>query len=268
MLDGYRTATRYALLEHTRNRLALGLLIVFMPLWYFLLGTFFDNTLVVFKLSSTGTVLRVNGHNLTLLTAGTNAIALIVGFTLFAAVRGGAAFDRRLVLCGLRQPVLLLAKLSALAGVAAAVSLYASVLLLAFFRPANLALVWLGFFAVALVYGAFGLLLGVLVRSELAGFFLIVMIGLFDTFLQNPLDNPAANKDFLRDFPAYAPTQLAVAGGFAGHLPASMLLVSLAWVVGFAALGLLIFWRRTRPWNARGRALPAHAPDVRATIEA
>jgi hypothetical protein len=33
----FRTALKYSLREQTRNRLALGLLVIFVPLWYFLL---------------------------------------------------------------------------------------------------------------------------------------------------------------------------------------------------------------------------------------
>src|SRR6185312_9163883 len=117
----YLTATHYALSELTRNRFAMGLLIIFVPLWYYLLGALFDSATVAFKYAATGVMLQVNSHNLTLLTAGLNTITLIVGFLLFAQTRSSAAFDRRLVLCGYRQATLMLAKLTALVVVAALV---------------------------------------------------------------------------------------------------------------------------------------------------
>ena len=73
------------------------------------------------------------------------------------------------------------------------------------------------FTVIALGYGAFGLFLGVLVRSDLEGFFLIIMGGLMDTFLQNPLGNPLADKPVLESFPTFGPTQFAV-GGSLGHI--------------------------------------------------
>ena len=130
-------------------------------------------------------------------------------------------------------------------------------MLLVGWRPGTSALVWLGFFLAALVYGGLGLLLGVLVTSELAGFFIIIMVSLLDTFFQNPVDNPAANKDFLKAFPAYGPTQVSVAGAFTSAFPGREILISLAWFVGFGLLGLAIFWWRTRAAHARGRALAA-----------
>jgi hypothetical protein len=63
-------------------------------------------------------------------------------------------------------------------------------------------------------YAALGLLIGVLVRGDLEGFFLIIMLAMLDTFLENPVDNPLANKPILEFFPSYGPTQFAAAGTF------------------------------------------------------
>ncbi len=178
-----------------------------MPLWYYLLGALIDNIPIAFRYSATGALIEVNSHNITLLSAGLNAITLIVGFLMFAQTRSGAAFDRRLVLCGYRQWVLMLAKLTAMLITSALVALYAALALLLFWRPVSLPLVWVGFFAATLIYGAFGLLIGALVTSEVAGFFLVIMISLFDTFLQNPVENPLANKPVVAVLPilwAYA----------------------------------------------------------------
>jgi ABC-2 type transport system permease protein len=253
-LRAYLTAAHYALSELTRNRFAMGLLLVFVPLWYFLLGALFDNTAVAFKYAATGNMLQVNSHNLTLLTAGLNTVTLIVGFLLFAQTRAGAPFDRRLVLCGYRQFVLLLAKLTGMVVISALVALYAALALLFFWRPPSLPLVWLGFFGDALIYGALGLFIGAVVTSEIAGFFLVIMVSLLDTIFQNPVDNPLANKPMLRYFPSYGPTQIVVGGGFTHGVTSYGLAYTGVWFVALALLGLLCFWLRTRAWNAGGRS--------------
>lgn len=253
-------ATRFALLEHSRNRLALGLLVLFVPLWYYLFGLATQNTLLDFKYWATGAFLHVNGENLTYITAGLNAITLIVGFLFLASTMKGNQFDRRLVLSGYPQGVLLLSKMAALLIVTVLVSLYASLVLYAFWHPgspSNLFIIWLGFFCGAIIYGALGLLLGVLVTNELAGFFLIIMISLVDTALQNPLGNPLANQELLKGFPSFGPMQLSVAGGFTTLFPTSYLLLSLVWFAGFAVLGLIIFWWRTRARNVHIAPLAA-----------
>jgi hypothetical protein len=245
---------RYALIEQARNRFALGLLVVFVPVWDWLFGSVIPAGPVAFKLQSTGAYLQVDGHDLTVLTSGFNAIALIVAFMIFAATRRNAAFDRRLVLAGLPQPVAMAAKTMAIVVASTLVSLYATLVLQAFWRPAAFGAVWLGYLLDALAYGALGFLLGVLVSSELAGFFLIIMVSLLDTTLQAPIENPLANKDFLAGFPTYGPMQVAVSGGFGHGVPDGGVVLALAWFVGFALLGLVIFWWRTRAQNVHTRA--------------
>ncbi|HEX6819135.1 MAG TPA: hypothetical protein VF120_12225 [Ktedonobacterales bacterium] len=249
----YLTATRYTLLELARNRLALGLLVIFVPIWFLLLGSVVPDTPVPFRFRSTGAFIQANGHDIMLLTAGLNALTLIVGFLMFAATRKAAPFDRRLVLCGFTQRALILAKLTALIVASALIALYTMAVLLAFWRPQSLALVWAGYAFSALVYGGLGILIGVLVSSETAGFFLVIMISLIDTGLQTPVENPVANAGWLAALPAYGPTQLLVAGGFTSFVPWREALLALAWFAGFALVGLLIFWMRTRAWNAHSR---------------
>ncbi len=242
----YRTATRYALLELARNRFAFGLLILFVPIWFATLVALIPGDPVPFKLGATGAFVQASGRDLTALTAGLNALTLIVGFLMFAATRKAAAFDRRLVLAGYAQRALLLAKLTALVVASAFIALYSAAVLLVFWRPNDIVLVWIGYLLAALIYGGLGILLGVLVSSELAGFFLIIMVSLVDTLLQNPVENPVANAEWLKWLPAYGPTQVAAAGGFTTAVPWVEMLAGLAWFVGFALVGLIIFSLRTR----------------------
>jgi hypothetical protein len=242
------TATRYALFEQGRNRLALGLLIVFVSLWYYLFLLITQGLTIPVKDWSTGQFLTVPGDNLMLLTAGLNVITLIVGFMFFASTTRGMSFDRRLVLSGYPQAVLVLGKLLALLIVTALIALYASLMLLVFWRHGHrtqLALIWLGFWCAALIYGGFGLLLGVLLNNELVGFFLVIMVSLMDTSLQNPFGNPLGNQPLLKVSPSFAAMQLGVAGGFTTHVPWQDVGLALDWFAGFAVLGLLIFCWRT-----------------------
>lgn len=264
MIQQYLVATRYALWEHARNRLALGLLVVFVPLWFLAIGAMIPNDPVAFKLMSTGAFLQVNGHQLTLVTAGFNALTLIIGFMLFAVTLRGTPFDRRLVLSGYRQVALVAAKVTALVMVAATVALYTTLVLALFWHTGTLPFVWVGFFSDALIYGALGIFLGILVSHELAGFFILIMVSLLDTFLQAPVENPLANKGFLIGFPSYGPMQIAISGGFAHTFPALSFLLALGWFVGFAILGLGIFWLRTR---LHGKRLLIHDQPLAAPSE-
>ncbi|MCX4885685.1 MULTISPECIES: hypothetical protein [unclassified Streptomyces] len=244
----FPTALRFCVRDQTRNRLAALLLVLFVPVWYLIMDALAGHTPLDFKLYATGDVLHVDGSHLTLISAGLNSVTMIAGFVVFDAVRKALVFDRRLVFAGYRQSTLIGAKSLAVALVAGAIALYTALAMLPFWQPGpgGWFAVLAGFTAIALTYGALGLLLGVLVKHDLEGFFLIIMGGLMDTFLQNPLGNPLANKPVLEWFPSFGPMQFAVGGSFGHTALWSHLALGLAWAAAFTAIGLVIFRIRTR----------------------
>ena len=257
------TAIRLSLAAQARNRFAWILLVAFVPAWYLLSGSMTSHAGALFKLRATGATLVVDGHHLILITAGLSAITLITGFVVFAAIRRSLPFDRRLVLSGYRPAALIAAKTNAALIQAIAIGAYAAIVILFFWRPPGLWTITLAFILGAATYAAFGLLIGVLVRGDLEGFFLIIMISLLDTFLENPVDNPLANKPILEFFPSYAPTQFAAAGAFHHQALASMVALSLAWTAALALLGLVVLrLRMPRPArvSAPARSASAQAP--------
>ena len=206
------------------------------------------------------------------LAGGEAAITLIAGFVVFAATRRAIPFDRRLILSGYRPAALITAKTAAALAVAAAVSGYAAVVILAFWRPAGPWSVAAAFILAAASYAALGLLAGVLVRGDLEGFFLIIMTALLDTFLENPVDNPLANRPVLEFFPSYGPTQFAAAGVFHHQVLPGMVAVSLAWTAGFVLLGLAVLWLRMPRYSlcrtGAGRLRAAASPGSAAITTA
>jgi ABC-2 type transport system permease protein len=244
----FPTALRFAIRNQTRNRLAALLLVAFVPAWYLLMLAMAGHKPLSFRLFATGRVINVDGGHLTLLSAGLNSLTMIVGFAVFDAVRKALTFDRRLVFAGYRQSILIAAKTLAVAVIAVGVAGYTAAVLVAFWRPGltGWPAIFAGYAVIALIYGAFGLLLGVTVKGDLEGFFVIIMGGLTDTFLQNPLGNPLANKPILQWFPSFGPMQFAVGGSFGHTALWGHLALGLTWAIGFTAAGLVIFRIRTR----------------------
>ena len=181
---------------------------------------------------------------------------------MFTAIRKTLAFDKRLVFAGYRQSTLIAAKTLAIAIVAAGVASYTAAVLLSFWRPGlgGWLAILAAFAVVALTYGALGLLLGVLVKGDLEGFFLIIMGSLMDTFLQNPLGNPIAGKPILEWFPSFGPMQLAAGGAFGHTALWGHLALGLAWSASFAASGLLIF--RLKRAQVQRRPVPLGIPGA------
>jgi ABC-2 type transport system permease protein len=246
MRGQYLTAVRFALEEQARNRFALVLLLAFVPLWDLLIGSAVPSSIVTFQLQSTGALIQADSRDLMMLAAGFNALTLIVAFMIFAATRRNGAFDRRLVLAGLSQHVAVAAKVTAIAVVSILVALYATTVLYIAWPSASFGPVWLAYTLDALIYGMLGFLLGALVRSELPGFFLIIMISLLDTFPQTPAEGPLSDNPALSVFPTYGPMQVAVSGGFGYGIPLVAVLASLVWIICLGTLALAIFWIRTR----------------------
>jgi len=259
MYRQFTTALRFSVRDQTRNRLAGLLLVLFVPVWYLLMDALASGEVLDFKLYATGEVLHVDGSRLTLISAGLNSVTMIAGFVVFDAVRKALVFDRRLVFAGYRQSTLIGAKTLAVGLVAVAIALYTALAILLFWRPTAVGwfAVLAGFTVIAVTYGALGLLLGVLVKRDLEGFFLIIMGGLMDTFLQNPLGNPLANKPVLQWFPSFGPMQFAAGGAFGNIALWGHLALGLVWAAAFSTVGLVIFRVRTRHRTRPGRSGPA-----------
>ena len=256
------TALGFELRNQIRNRMAWMLLAVFIPTWYVFMLLVVSHRPLHFRLFSTGTILRADGRELSLITAGMNSLTLIVGFAVFVAVRRALPLDRRLVFAGYRQVILVAAKSLATVLVAVSVAVYAALVLLVFWQPSpgGWAAVLVSFAVMAAEYGALGMLLGVLVKGDLEGFFLIIMGGLIDTFLQNPVGNPVANRPVLEFFPSFGPMQFSSGVAFGDTALWGELGLGLAWAAAFFTLALVVFGRRTHArTHARTAGLQASA---------
>jgi len=260
-------ATRYEIAQHARNRVALVLVVAFIPVWLTLVHVIIPAGPVSFYHNVTGQAVTLDGNRLAMISGGMNAVTLIVGFMMFSAVRRSSDFDRRLVLAGYTRSALLLAKLVALGLASAAVSLYATLVLVLFWAPDHLVPFYLSLTLSGLTYGGIGILLGVLFRTELAGMFLIIMVSLVDVMVQNPIIAPSTRSGAVGLLPTYGSMQNAVGAAFTGDLSAGYFLLGLLWLAGAAVIGLVVFHRRTRDHIARvDPALSRRQRDRSATV--
>lgn len=242
-----RTGAGFALLEHARNRLALVLVVVFIPLWLSLEHWFVTPDPAPFVLRATGERLTVNGNHLIMVSGAVNTVTLIVGFMMFMTTFKALAFDRRLALAGFPRVGLLVSKVVAMTAACVLIAVYATAVVCWYWDPVRPVLLALGLFTAALSYGGIGILLGVFLRSELAGLFVIIMASLLDTRLQNPVSNREADRDGLQFLPAYGPTQTGFTAGFTpADLPDGYLLLGPAWFLAMWLLATAAFFARTR----------------------
>ncbi|MFD9333173.1 ABC transporter permease [Streptomyces sp. NPDC060028] len=261
----FGTAVRFAVLEQLRNRLALVLVVFFIPVWLTLAYTVSAKAPVPFFLRAADRTITVEGNILIQLTGAMHTLALIIGFMMFLATSQSADFDRRLVMAGYPQLCLVLAKYATLLLTAAPVALYATFWIRLFWQPEQLGLLAGALFVGALIYGGAGVMLAAVLRSELAGMFLIIMVSFLDVGLQNPIANPAAGSPVLRFLPTYGAMQSAATAARLGVLPWSYLAMGLCWALAMAAVGMTSFAVRNRrrfPGNGSATRLAVLMPPA------
>ena len=239
-------ALRLSLIEQAHNRFAMLLLAAYLPVWYGVIYGLTDDASIGFQLRAFHVFVATTQHRLGLLTGMLNATTLIMGFVALSAVRRSALVDQRLVLCGYSRAALILGRLAALGAACVLVALYAVLVLSMFTRPEHPGVVVAGVFGAVVTYAAIGVLVGVVARGDLEGFFFIIMLSLVDTFVQNPIGNPAANRAVVEYFPSYLPMQIVAGGAIANHVAWWQFWGTLGWAAGLGLLGLLGFWHRTR----------------------
>lgn len=254
-----RTALRFALVEQARNRLALLIMALFVPVWTTLAFTVVPSTALRFRIRTVGRTVVMDGNILLQINGALQSLSLVIAFMMFVSTVRSALFDQRLVRAGFPRSALALAKCIALLLVAAVIAAYTTGWMHLFWQPEQPQVLAAGMFTGALVYGSIGIVLAAVVRSELAGMFLTIMITSIDLVLQNPLINPDADSLVVRFLPAYAAVQTSVAAAGLQVVPVAGLLLGGGWAVGMAALGMAAFTARTRsrrPRTAR-KAAPA-----------
>ena len=249
MSDGVRLfviATRYGLIEHARNRFAMLLVAVFLPILITLVRVAVTDIQVPFRLRDTGLVLRANGNELAQISGALMAVSLIIGFMMFAATFSSGAFDRRLSMAGYPRVALGLAKIACLVVASVVVCAYATAVICCYWSPRQPVLLAAALFCAAMTYGALGVALGALLRREVEGMFAIAMISCFDMAVQNPIASIGADSDFVRWLPSYGAMQASTAAGFSDTTLFAGFAMQLAWFTASAFVGLVAFHLRTR----------------------
>ncbi|MGW5753118.1 hypothetical protein [Nocardia rhamnosiphila] len=249
MSDGVRLfliATRYGLVEHARNRFAMVLVAVFVPVLITLVRVAVTDIEVPFRLRDTGLVLRADGNELAQISGALTAVSLIIGFMMFAATFSSGAFDRRLSMAGFPRVALALAKIACLVVASLGVCAYATAVICCYWSPQRPVQLAAALFCAAMTYGALGVALGALLRREVEGMFAIAMISCFDMAVQNPIASSGADSEFVRWLPSYGAMQASTAAGFSDTTPVAGFAVQLAWFTASAFAGLVAFHLRTR----------------------
>lgn len=147
----------------------------------------------------------------------------LVSFLSLYLIQQNHVVNKRLVLCGFNPSQLLLATFAALVLVIITIGIYVGSLTFLFHKYEHFIGFILGLFLVGFVYGGYGLLIGSILKKELEGILMIVLLVNIDVgWLQNPVFfSHAENKDFIKYLPGYNPTHSTLIQAFSDE-PAYM----------------------------------------------
>ena len=232
-----------------RNRVAVALLVVIPIVFYGLVAATTGDRDIVFELAAGGRrLLTENERHLSLLFIGMVSISGLSAFLAFVLVLRPLGADRRLAFEGYRPVELLLAKVCVMLAVAVAVAVYVTALLPIFFRPARAAGIFLGFLSTSFVYGTFGMVVGAVVRRELEGIVLILLLVNIDAgWLQSPVFYAhARNQALIRLLPGHHPAQITMVSAFTTLALRPEIVAAVEYALGGLVAAAGLYWLRVR----------------------
>ena len=172
----------------------------------------------------------------------------LVSFLALNLIQKNVEVNRRLVICVYSPNELLISNLLSLFSMILLIAIYVGILTNVFFSIDHLPMFIFSLVLIGFVYGCYGLAVGSLVRGELEGILLIVLLVNIDAgWLQNPLFYAEAqNQEIIQYLPAYYPSQAAIITAFTDFSAANASLFSLLYGGAFLILSMLLFYNKMR----------------------
>ena len=172
----------------------------------------------------------------------------LVSFLALNLIQKNREVNKRLIICGYHPIELLCSILLALIIMIVLIAIYVGLLMNFFFPIDHLPMFLFGLVLIGFVYGCYGLAVGSLIKGELEGILLIVLLVNVDVgWLQNPVFYAEAqNQIIIQTLPAYFPSQASIIAALTDYSAANAALNSLFYGAGFLVLSMLIFFNKMR----------------------
>lgn len=172
----------------------------------------------------------------------------LVSFLALNLIQKNNIANRRLIVCGYHPIELLISILLTLFLVVALIAIYVGILTNTFYTIDNLGRFILGLVLIGFVYGSYGLAIGSLVKAELEGILLVVLLVNIDVgWLQNPLFYAGAqNQIIIKFLPAYFPSQTAIITAVTDYSAVNAIGNGILYGLGFLIFSMLIFFFKMR----------------------
>lgn len=199
---------------------------------------------IAFQLASadTKTIVRTSQINLALVFVSLATIGFLAAFLSLNLVQQYQAANRRLVICGFDPSALILSSLLILLTIIFLLATCIGLVDLYLFKPVDASYMMVGFLLIGLTYGSYGILVGSLVKGELEGTLLVILLANIDAgWLQNPLFfSGARNKLLIQMLPAYHSSQISITASFTQLSVQKQIISSLPYTIAFLILAIVV----------------------------
>lgn len=172
----------------------------------------------------------------------------LVSFLALNLIQKNNEVNRRLIICGYHPIELLASILLALLLFIVLIAGYVGLLTNAFYTVDNPWRFILGLILIGFVYGSYGLVVGSLIKGELEGILMVVLLVNIDVgWLQNPLFYAEAqNQIIIKFLPAYFPSQTAIITAVTDYSATAAAMSGIVYGLVFLISSMLFFFFKMR----------------------
>ena len=240
------TCLRMELLSLLRRKIVLILFLVIPAVFLFIVKLTSSERELPFRLASLSDepLVSISEQGVNFVFFSVASVGFLISFLALNLIQRNRDATRRLILCGYAPQEILVSKLAALLFFIIAVSLYVGTLSHVLHNMEHFISYLFSLTLIGFVYGCYGLLVGTLIKGELEGILMIVLLVNIDVgWLQNPFFYEAAQNQFMiRYLPAYYPSQASIISAFTDHAFGSPTIYSMIYGGIFLLMSLIIYF--------------------------
>ncbi len=233
-----------------RRRIVLILLVVIPAVFLSIVEFTTSERMLPFQLASLDekVFIEISEKGISFIFFAVASAGFLVSFLALTLIQKNNEVNRRLVICGYHPVELLISILLSLFLMILMIAIYVGLLTNVIFSINHLPMFIFGLVLIGFVYGCYGLLVGSLIKGELEGILLIVLLVNIDVgWLQNPLFYAEAqNQVIIRYLPAYFPSQTSIITAFTDYSASNAGFYSLLYGSVFLILSLFIFFNKMK----------------------
>lgn len=233
-----------------RQKIVITLLLIIPAFFLSVVELTTSNRILPFQLASLGEefLINISEKGISFIFFAVASSGFLVSFLALNLIQRNNKVNRRLIICGYHPIELIISILLVLFVVILLIAVYVGLLTNAFYNVDNLGRFILSLILIGFVYGSYGLAVGSLIKVELEGILMIVLLVNIDVgWLQNPLFYAEAqNQVLIKYLPAYFPSQTAIITAFTDYSAVSATVNSILYGFLFLIISMLIFFYKMR----------------------